>query len=130
MLKKISAAFTGGVVAALLMAVLMWYLGRIGFFSRIGVSLRPELSSARLFIDGGWGGLWGLLFMLPVLKAQIVVRGLVLALPPAVFVLCYRMPHEGHGVLGLNYGDWAPLVILVSWLFWGVVGAFWYKSAA
>lgn len=129
MLKKISVTFTGGVVAALLMVVALWYLGQSGLLSRINVTLHPELSSARLFADGGWGGLWGLLFLLPVLKAQTVVRGLVLALPPAVFILCYLMPHEGHGVLGLDYGVWAPLVILVAWLLWGVVASFWNKSA-
>lgn len=130
MLRKVSAAFAGGVVAALLMAVVVWYLARLGLFARIGVTWRPGVSLNTLFFNGAWGGVWGLLFLLPVLKTQLLVRGMVLALPPAVFVLCYRMPHAGHGILGLNYGDWAPLVILASWLCWGIITAFWYKSAA
>lgn len=130
MLRKISAAFTGGVVAALVMTVIMWYLGNAGLLAKLGVTLRPGLSFDTLFSNGGWGGLWGLLFLLPALKAQPAVRGMVLGLPPAVFVLCYRMPHTGHGLLGLNYGQWTPLVILASWLLWGIIGAYWHKSAA
>jgi len=130
MLKKINAAFTGGVVAALLMTLTMWYLGNVGVLGRIGVQLKPGLSLGQFFTNGGWGGLWGLLFLLPVLQARVVLRGMILALPPAVFVLCYRLPREGHGVLGLGYGEWAPLVILVSWLCWGVVGAYWHASSS
>lgn len=130
MLKKLSAAFTGGFVAALLSTAVLWYLASHGLLTRIGVTLHPSLSIDSLLIAGGIGGGWGLLFLLPLLKARIALRGTILALPPTLYVLCYQMPRRGHGLFALQYGDWAPLVILLVWILWGVVGAFWHKSAS
>lgn len=128
--RKISASFTAGVVAALLVALILRYLDRSGLFARIAVTLKPGIAFDHLLRECAWGGIWGLLSLLPLLKARTALRGLVIGLFPAAFTLFYRMPRQGHGLLGLNYGDWAPLVILASWLIWGMASAFWYKSAA
>lgn len=41
MLRKLSAAFTGGVIGALLSSLLFWELGRNGVTAWMGITLRP-----------------------------------------------------------------------------------------
>jgi hypothetical protein len=130
MLRKLSAAFTGGVIGALLSSLLFWELGRNGVTAWMGVTLRPGLSFAWLYPRLVAGGLWGLLFLLPLLPSRPATRGLLWSLAPSAFTLLHVMPMAGRGLFGLGYGALTPVLVLLINAVWGLTAAFWYRAAA
>jgi hypothetical protein len=108
MLRKLSAAFTGGVIGGLLSSLLFWELGRDGVLTWMGIALRPALSLAWLYPRLIVGGLWGLLLILPLLPGRPASRGL----------------------LGLGYGALTPALILLIYAVWGVSAALWHRAAS
>ena len=49
MLNRINAYFVGGVVGALVDSINIWFLGKIGFTSLIGVGLHPKFTMNWLY---------------------------------------------------------------------------------
>lgn len=129
-LRKVSGAYTGGVAGALVALGVFWLLGRAGVTGRFDILLRVDLTPAALYRQVVWGGIWGLLFLLPFWRGQPVRRGILFALAPVAAVLFRVFPQWGKGYLGLKYGTFAPLLVLSLGLLWGTVAAFWHKSTA
>ena len=130
MIRKISTAFAAGAVAAIAISFLSWYLGDTGLLARAGINLRPVLTPDWLYARVCWGGLWGGLFLLPVLHSRPLVQGPVFSLVPTLAALFYFMPHGSLGLLGLNAGPYMPLFVLLLNGVWGIVAAYWYRLGA
>lgn len=127
MLRRVSAAFAAGVVGAVCISCIFWYLGDSGLLARVGIHLRPELTPSWLYGKICWGGLWGALFLLPLLAAKPHVQGAVFSLAPTAAALFYFMPQGSSGFLGLNAGPYTPLFVLILNGIWGIIAAYWYR---
>lgn len=129
MLRKISAALTAGALAGLASSVLYWYLADAGHLARVGINLHPALDPAWLYARICWGGIWGSLFLLPILVSRPVAQGLLLSLAPTFAALFYFLPQSSLGLLGLNAGPYTPLFVLLINGIWGMAAAAWNRYA-
>ena len=129
MFKDLSAAFTGGVIGALASILVHWLLSRVGLLAMLSIAMAPKLTPSWMYPKLVWGGIWGLLFIIPVLKNKGVQRGLLFSLIPTFVALIVILPDLGKGYLGLNMGPWTPVLVGVLNAIWGVVGAFWFRQA-
>lgn len=129
LIKKISAAITGGVVGSLSTAFAIWLLGRLGFASVIGINLAPKITLAWMYPRLVWGGAWGLLFLLPLLKEQHLLRGILFSLGPTMMVFLKFVPGLEKSLFGLSFGPMRPELILIINFVWGIVAAFWYRES-
>jgi hypothetical protein len=78
----------------------------------------PAASPAWLYPRLVWGGIFGLLFVLPLLPGRPLVKGLLLSLAPSLARLTLFAPAGGVG---------GPLAIVMVFLFnaiWGVATAY------
>ena len=123
-MKRMLVCYSAGCLGALASSLVAWQSGELGFSHWAGVSLAPRLVAGWLYPQIVWGGLWGLIFLLPFLKSRWMLKGTVLSLLPAAFQLLYLYPHQlGHGWAGLRLGMWTPAFVLVYHWVWGVVAS-------
>jgi hypothetical protein len=93
------------------------------------VHIAPALSPAWLYPRIVWGGLWGLLFGLPLATPSWWRRGLLLSLGPSGVQLLVVFPYRAHvGWLGVELGALTPAVVLVANAVWGLVAAWWLRG--
>lgn len=130
MLRKVSGAFCGGAMGALVDSFNIWILGRAQITAALGIGLKPEFTLPWLYPRLVWGGIWGLLLLLPLLKSRPVVRGVLFSLAPTAFVLFVVFPGMGKGTLGLGFGTLTPLLVAILNFGWGIVAALWYRACA
>lgn len=116
---RLSLAFAAGAVGALANSLAVQLAGAM----RPGAGA-PELTSAWLYQRLVWGGLWGLLLLLPVLRGRPMARGLLISLAPSLARLALFAPAAGApaGALGV------VLVFLFNAI-WGIVAAYWFRVA-
>lgn len=127
MLNKVNAFFVGGVIGALVDSFNIWFLGKIGFTSFIGVGLHPQFTMRWLYPRLVWGGIWGLLFLLPIMKRQIYLRGMLFSLVPTLMMFFVVFPEMGKGYYGLGFGTLTPLLVLLLNFIWGIVVSLWKR---
>lgn len=127
MIRRLSVAFTGGVAGALVDSVDIWALGKLGVTESLGIGLRPEFTGPWLYPRLVWGGIWGFLFLLPILRGRTLVRGVLFSLVPTAYVLTVVFPAMGKSLFGLGFGTLTPLLVLVLNFGWGVVASYWYR---
>jgi len=120
----------GGAVGALVDSFNIWALGKLGITGLLGIGLRPAFTMNWLYPRLVWGGIWGLLFMLPFMKSRSNQRGIILSLAPTVYVLLVVFPSMGKGMFGLGFGVLTPVLVLLLNFIWGIVAAHWYRTGA
>jgi hypothetical protein len=126
--RSLSLFFAAGVVGALANSLLLSLLGELGVPRALGVALAPDWSAGWLYPRLVWGGLWGLLFVLP-LTAAVVPRGLLVSLAPTLFQLFVVFPAwAGKGIAGLELGLLTPLFVALYNAVWGVTASWWVKG--
>lgn len=128
MMRKISGAFTGGALGALLDSFNIWILGQAGVTARLGIGLKPAFTPAWLYPRLVWGGLWMLLLLLPILKKRGILRGCVFSLVPSAMMLFMVFPKMGKGMLGLGFGALTPLLVILLNFIYGIVASLWYEE--
>lgn len=129
MIRKVSAAFTGGAIGGFVDSFNIWAMGKIGISDLIGLGMKPEFRAPWLYERMVWGGLWMLLLLLPLLKEQTALRGALFSLLPSAMMLFLVLPSMGKGMLGLAFGAITPLVVIGLNVIYGIVAASWYRSA-
>jgi len=123
-MKRVLVCYAAGCLGALVSCLVAWQSGELGIPRWAGVSLAPQLVAGWLYPRIVWGGLWGLVFMLPLLKTRWFLKGFVLSLLPTAFQLLYLFPEKsGDGWAGLRLGLWTPAFIMVYNWVWGLVAA-------
>lgn len=116
-MKNFLLAFAAGCVGGLIYCVVMWLFSRYGITQNLAVSLHGSLSPHWIYPRIVWGGLWGLLFLLPMLNSSIFARSIVISLIPTCVQLFIIYPfYAGKGFAGLQLGLLTPL--LVWFFFW------------
>lgn len=128
MVRKLSSAYTGGAIGALVDSFNIWILGKVGLTSLLGIGLQPEFTAPWLYPRMVWGGIWGLLFLLPVLRSRLYLRGMLFSLAPSAMVLFMMFPSMGKGILGLGFGTLTPALVVLLNFVWGIVASYWYQQ--
>ena len=129
-LQKLSLYFAAGSLGGLVNSLAVWLCGVYGISAALDVAIAPRLTPGWLYPRVVWGGLWGLLFLLPLVKSRFVLRGLILSLGPSLVQLGYIFPNVLHkGMLGLKLGTLTPLLVLLFNAVWGVAAALWLRMA-
>jgi hypothetical protein len=113
LLKKTAIVYAAGTVGALANSAALQLLRALR--SDTGI---PATSPVWLYPRLVWGGLFGLLFLLPILPGRPLAKGLLLSLAPSMARLTLFAPAGGIG---------PPLAIAMVFLFnavWGVATAY------
>jgi hypothetical protein len=127
--RKTSLVFAAGCLGGLINSLAVWIFGELGISSALGVSIAPKLTPAWLYPRLVWGGIWGLLFLLPLMKTSIFARGLVYSIGPTLVQLFVVFPMKANkGMLGLDLGLLTPALVVVFNAIWGWSAAIWLKS--
>lgn len=123
-MKKLLLFFAAGCLGALANSLTVWLFGSTGISASIGVSIAPSLTPGWLYPRIVWGGLWGLLFILPMMQSKLLLKGTILSLFPTAVQLFVVFPFKASkGMAGLDLGLYTPLlVVFFNWV-WGVVAA-------
>jgi len=123
-MKKLLIFFAAGCLGALANSLTVWLFGDWGITSSAGVSISPSLTPGWLYPRIVWGGLWGLLFILPMLQSKPLLKGALLSLFPTIVQLFVIFPYKTRfGIAGLELGMLTPLFVLFFNWVWGVVTA-------
>ena len=116
--------FAAGALGALANSLAVWMSGHFGITASLDVAIAPELSAHWLYPRIVWGGLWGLLFILPVLQSRLFIKGFIFSLFPTAVQLFVIFPYVAHkGIGGLELGLLTPLCVLFFNWVWGVTTA-------
>jgi len=127
---KTGLVFASGCLGGLLNSFAVWFLGQKGVPALLEVRIAPQWSASWLYPRLVWGGIWGALFLLPVLRKSVFGRGLLFSIGPTLVQLFYVFPMvAGKGMLGLALGDFTPLFVFFYNLVWGITAAAWLTLA-
>lgn len=122
-----SLAFVGGLLGALVDSFNIWWLGQAGITGSLGIGLRPAFTLPWLYPRLVWGGIWGLLLLLPLLPRRPISRGVLVSLVPSAMVLLVVFPGMGKGLFGLGFGLLTPVLVILLNFIWGAVAGLWLK---
>jgi hypothetical protein len=126
--RNISLVFAAGCLGGLLNSLAVWIFGDLGITAALGVKISPQLSPAWLYPRLVWGGIWGLLFLLPMLKTRIWSRGFIFSLGPTLVQLFVIFPMKANkGMMGVDLGLLTPLFVVVFNAIWGWTAAIWLR---
>jgi len=129
-MKKILLLFAAGCVGGLANSLTVWAFGEMNVTQAFGVAIAPHLSPNWLYPRIVWGGLWGVLFILPMMFSQPVSKGIVLSLFPTAVQLFVVFPLVAHkGIAGLDLGLYTPLFVVFFNAVWGITTAWTLKFA-
>ncbi|MCF8111626.1 MAG: hypothetical protein K9J85_09085 [Desulfobacteraceae bacterium] len=123
MRNKLFVYFTAGCIGALASSLVAWFFGDIGIMKTAGVAISPQLTSGWLCRETIWGGIWALLFILPLFKSRLLLKGTLLSLIPSLAELLLFLPEGGKGMGGMELGNLTPVFVLFFNWIWGVIAA-------
>jgi hypothetical protein len=125
-LRRVSVSFAAGCLGGVANGLAVWFAGVKGIPASFGVNISHPLTAPWMYQRVVWGGIWGILFLLPYLKRSVLGRGFLYSLGPTLVQLLVVFPYqEGKGLLGLQLGNYTPLFVFVFNLIWGLVAAIW-----
>jgi|SRR3954463_15770376 len=120
-MKNALVVFAAGCLGALIQCVVMWLFTRYGVTHSLHVNLPGSIYAGWLYPRIVWGGLWGFLFLLPILSSSVFARSFVLALIPAGVQLFVIYPlYEHKGFAGLSLGALTPFLVLFFYWVWSL----------
>jgi len=122
-MKNLFIYFTAGCIGAVANSLVVWFFGDIGITRAAGVAIAPALSAQWLYGRIVWGGIWGLVFVLPLFRSNLVLKGSLLSLLPSIVQLLVIFPDAGKGMGGMALGTLTPVFVLFFNWVWGVVAA-------
>jgi hypothetical protein len=130
-MRNLSLVFVAGCWGALWNSLAVWLGGHLGITAAVGVQIAPPLTPAFLYPRLVWGGLWGLLFLLPGGRWSFPARGLLLSLAPTLAQLFLVFPFMAQkGVMGLQLGSLTPFFVVFYNVIWGYTAGWWLSWAA
>ncbi len=121
-MKRALIFFAAGCLGALANSVVVWLFGDLGITKSLGVSISPALTPSWLYPRIVWGGIWGILFFLPLFNSKPFSKGTILSLFPTIVQLFIVFPYQAKkGVAGLELGLFTPVLVFVFNWVWGIV---------
>jgi len=129
-MKNILASLGAGALGGFFMCLAMWLSTRYGVTHSLGVSIQGSIAPEWIYPRMIWGGVWGLLFLLPLFVSSILTRSFLLALIPTLVQLFIIYPYyQDKGVAGLKLGVLAPFVVFFFFWIWSLVTGLLLKLA-
>ena len=126
--KKLSMVFAAGCLGGLINSLVVWLMGDLGISSALGVKIAPQLSAPWLYPRIVWGGIWGLLFLIPLIKSRYLSRGVLFSIGPTIVQLFVIFPMKANkGIMGFDLGLLTPLLVFVFNAIWGLTAAIWLR---
>jgi len=126
LVRTISLIFAAGCCGGLAKAIIAWFFGAAGINALLGFQMTPALTPFWLYQHLVWGGIWVFLFLLP-LKGSIYGRDVLYSLGQTLVQLLVVFPKMGKGILGLQLGYLAPVLVAFFGVIWGLAAAMWLK---
>ena len=123
----LSLVFAAGVIGGLANSLALWGFGQAGITTSLSVKLTPALTPAWLYPRLVWGGIWGLMFLLPFWRQRPFSKGVLLSLGPTLVQLLVVFPSQHKGMYGLALGQLTPLFVVFFNAVWGVIAAIWLR---
>jgi len=128
-MKNLLIFFAAGALGGLATGLVTWLVGDLGITRMAGVSLAPALSSQLIYPKVVWGGIWGLLFVLPFMKSRLIAKGLLLSIFPTLVQLFFVFPRHLHkGMLGIDLGTLTSVFVVFFNMVWGFVAGLTLKA--
>ena len=124
LLQRAALYFTAAALGGFAVVITAWGLGQIGVADLLDVKVKPPLTKDFLYRQIVWGGIWGLIFLVPVALKPLWLKGLVLTLAPVIVALAVLFPAAGRGFLGLDLGMLTSVYIYLVNIPWGLVTAY------
>jgi hypothetical protein len=112
---NLSLVFAAGCWGAWWNSLAVWFLGLIGITAALGVHLPPPLTPAFLYPRLIWGGIWGLLFLVPLGRLPFPDRGLIYSLGPPWCNFSWSFPSR-------------PTKELAAWSWATSLPSLWYST--
>lgn len=128
-LQRLSLMFAAGSFGGLVKGLVATASAGVGVNAALGVTMVPSLTSTWVYQHVIWGGIWALLFFIP-LKGSYYFRGAVFSLGQTLVQLLVIFPKMGKGMFGLQFGAFTPVLVLVFGIIWGLAAAFWLQLAS
>ena len=123
-MKKLLLYFAAGCLGGLANSIAVWAVGYFEVSKSLGVSIAPALTPAWLYPRIVWGGIWGLVFLFPVMKSKTFTKGTILSLLPTLVQLFVVFPYKvDKGVAGIELGVLTPMFVCVYNWVWGIITA-------
>lgn len=117
-MKNALLVFAAACIGGLFYCLSMWLSSRYGLTQTLGVNLHGSISPQWMYPRIVWSGLWGLLFLLPILTSRLFVRSFVVSLIPTCVQLFIIYPfYTSRGFAGLELGLLTPVLV---WFFYWV----------
>ena len=124
-MKKLLIFFSAGCAGGLAYGVAVSTFGDLGITSALGVSFHHNLTPGWVYSQIVWGGIWGMLFFLPLSQSNLFIKGTILSLLPTPFQLFVVFPLlTNHSIGGIDLGFLTPVIILFFNWVWGVATGF------
>lgn len=124
MLTRAAIYYAAASLGGLAVVLTAWALGELGVPDALGVAIKPKLELGWIYRAVVWGGLWGLIFLLPLRISPLWLKGALLTLAPVLAAFVYFIPMRGGAMFALDKGALAPLYIYAFNLPWGLVTAY------
>ncbi|MGH8503743.1 MAG: hypothetical protein ACREVE_15020 [Gammaproteobacteria bacterium] len=129
MLNPVAVAFAAGSAGGLATVFTLWLFVLLGITAGFGVELQSPMR-ADLYRMVVWGGIFGFLFLLPVMRGSVWQRGLIFGLAPSAVQCLIVFPYAlGAGMLGMGLGELTPVFVLIFNTVWGLVTAYLFVNA-
>lgn len=126
----LSLTFAAGGLGGLINGLAAWLLGAYGLTAAAGVAIAPELTPPMLYHRVVWGGIWAVLFLLPLMQKRLWLAGLVYSLGPTLVQLLVVFPLKADkGMFGLDLGSATPAFVVLLNAIWGLAAAAWLAAA-
>ena len=90
--KRLLIYFAAGCLGALANSLTVWIFGDLGITKTFHVAIAPALTPAWLYPRIVWGGIWGLLFLLPFMNSKPIRKGMLLSIIPTIVQLLVVFP--------------------------------------
>jgi hypothetical protein len=126
--RNIVAALLAGAFGGWVNGIALWLLGQLGVNQALGFAMAPPMTWSFLLPRLLYGGLWGLLFLIPFWPGRPYAKGALLSLAPTTYMLFKVLPvNLDQGVLGLGLGPGTPFMVLFYNVIWGIAAGWLWK---
>ncbi len=127
--RRLTIIFSAGAFGGLINSLALWALGELKITAAMGVKIAPNITPVWLYPRIVWGGLWGVLFLIPLFRGSSFKRGVLFSLGPTLVQLLVVFPQKAHkGLLGLDLGAMTPVIVVVLNAVWGIAAAYWLRG--
>jgi hypothetical protein len=123
-LQRAALYFAAAALGGLAVVLTAWAFGQIGIADALGLPLKPGLDKNFIYRMMVWGGIWGMLFLIPVPIRPLWLKGLIMTLAPVLAAFLIFIPMAGGQPFALQWGILAPFYIYVVNAPWGLVTAY------